>query len=202
MAKARKKSVKNPASSPKKQIVRVENAVKNLLEALEQDLSGELESTPKRVANLWLEHLLVGDQLTSEQILTQSTMESDTTTPVCVTNLGTYLICPHHLTIAFGQTHIAYEPNGKLVGFGALADLVKANTARLTFQEDATEKIANAIFTHLNAKSIIVMMSATHPCHTINHPRAHLSEIVTWASRGTKARTSSLKQLLKLTLND
>ena len=65
VAKARKKSVKNPASSPKKQIVRVENAVKNLLEALEQDLSGELESTPKRVANLWLEHLLVGDQLTS-----------------------------------------------------------------------------------------------------------------------------------------
>ena len=151
---------------------------------------------------MWTQQLLAGEQLNSEQILTQSTMSSKATTPVCVTNLGTYLICPHHLTVAFGTTHIAYQPNGKLAGFGALADLVQANTARLTFQEDATENIAEAIANHLDAKAVVVMMTASHPCHTLNHPRAHTSQIITWADRGTKVRIASLKQLLKLTLKE
>ena len=202
MAKPRKSLTKKPKSPTKKQLAHVESAVANLLDALGQELTGDLKKTPKRVAQLWTTQLLAAEQLDSEEILTKSAMKSKAATPVCVTNLGTYLVCPHHLTIAFGTTHIAYEPNGKIAGFGALADLVQANTALLTFQEDATENIAEAIATHLGAKAVVVMMNATHPCHTLNHPRAHTSKIITWGQRGTKTRLTALKQLLKLNLAD
>lgn len=202
MAKPRKSLVKHPPLRTKDQLSRIEAAITELLSALGHEPKGDLKKTPKRVAKLWTEELLAGETLSSEQILTQSTMKSKATSPVCVTNLGTYLICPHHLTVAFGTTHIAYEPNGKLTGFGALADLVQANTARLIFQEEATENIAEAIANHLDAKAVVVMMTATHPCHTLNHPRAHSSKIITWSDRGPKNRISSLKQLLKLTLED
>lgn len=200
MANVRKTLVKPSSSTNEPDLSRVEAAVKELLEALDQELKGDLEKTPKRVAKLWAEHLLVGEQHSPEEILSASLMDSTTQTPVCVTNLGTYLTCPHHLTVAFGNTHIAYEPNEKLVGFGALADLVRAHTARLTFQEDATDAIADTLQEALNPKAVVVMMMATHPCHTLNHPRAHESKIITWATRGPQAQTASLKQLLQITL--
>ena len=184
------------------QLTRIETAVAELLDALGIEQKGDLEKTPKRVAQLWTQHLLAGHQLDSNQILAQAVTLSEATTPVCVTNLGTYMVCPHHLTVASGTTHIVYEPNGKLTGFGTLADLVHCATAQITFQESATEHIAEVITNHLAPKAVVVMMSATHPCQTLNHPRAHASEVITWAQRGTKPQITTLMNLLQFTLKN
>jgi GTP cyclohydrolase I len=124
-------------------------------------------------------------------------MATKTETPVCLTRIGTFLVCPHHLTIATGETHIAYEPQEHLIGFGALDTLVQICTAQLTFQEDATELIAQSLQTHLQCKAVTVMMQATHPCHTLNHPRSHQSRITTWSGYGPRARQQSLRRAVK-----
>lgn len=175
----------------------IQSAVADLLRALGHELTGDLKKTPQRVATLWMEHLTPNDQKSPEALLRSSMMPSTNRSPVCVTGLGTFLVCPHHLTVASGETHIAYEPDGHLIGFGALDKLVKACTARLIFQEDATEELASTLKEHLQAKAVVVMMKATHPCHTLNHPRSHRAQIITWAGAGTQRAQQSLRQLLK-----
>ena len=195
-------SAKKPSGRQKNQQKReIQAAVADLLRALGHELTGDLKKTPQRVATLWMEHLTPSDHENPKDLLRSSMMPSSSQSPVCITGLGTFLVCPHHLTVASGETHIAYQPDGHLIGFGALDKLVKACTARLTFQENATEEIAKNLKEHLKAKAVVVMMKATHPCHTLNHPRSHRAQIITWAGGGTKSAQQSLRQLLKTSLD-
>ncbi|MEZ4273399.1 MAG: GTP cyclohydrolase I [Myxococcota bacterium] len=71
--------------------------------------------------------------------------------PVILTKIGVHLICPHHLTVAFGEASVAYIPGTQVASFGAISDLVQACTARLTFQETATQDIVDNLAQHLQA---------------------------------------------------
>ena len=180
---------------PKKKEVAA--AVGDLLKALGYDLKGDLAKTPGRVASLWTDKLLTSHPKSPSELLSDAKMSSKSETPVCITKIGTFLVCPHHLTVATGETHIAYEPDGHLIGFGALDTLVQVCTSDLAFQENATELIAQSLHTHLGCKAVAVMMQATHPCHTLNHPRSHQSKITTWSGHGPKTRQQSLRRSLR-----
>lgn len=179
---------------------RVERAFGELLAALGAQVTDELAETPARAASLWLSHLLAGDSVPSPASLPERASRAVSQDPVSVLNIGVHLVCPHHLTVAFGQAHLAYIPTDLIAGFGALADLVAHFTARLALQEDATAAIANALVEHLHARAAVVVVSATHPCHNIIHPRSHRARAITWAAAGSARAAKTLRQDLHAAL--
>lgn len=178
----------------------VQKAFADLLAALGATPSGQLRGAPQRAAALWSEHLLAGEREDLASII-GSGIRTTHPTPVAVTRIGMHLVCPHHLTVAFGEAHVAYAPAGRLVGFGTLTRLVKACTARFVLQEEAGQLVANALAEHLHARAAAVMLVATHPCHNITMPRAHKARTATWAHAGNGKDARALKSLLLTTLN-
>src|SRR5512141_241924 len=109
---------------------RLRAAFAELTAALGVPPDPELARTPARAAELWARHLVAGAGVDLASTLGEAT-PSKSTAPVSLFGLGVHLVCPHHLTVAFGQAHVAYVPGGRIVGFGALARLVAAATSRL-----------------------------------------------------------------------
>lgn len=174
---------------------RIQAALRELIEASGVGLHGELRGTPKRAADLWTDHLLAGEQLDPGQCLA-STMPSRSPTAVSLLDIDVHLVCPHHLTIAFGTAHLAYLPGERIASLGGLADLVTACTARLVLQETATGSIVDALVEHLGATAAVAMIEATHPCHNVTRPKTHRSRVVTWASAGKDKEANRLRGLL------
>jgi GTP cyclohydrolase I len=177
----------------------IKPSITAMLEALGYELKGELKDTPARVSALWTQTLLAGEGKDPAQIL-QRRMKTKKSAPVLVTNIGMHLVCPHHLSVAFGQTHIAYLPADHIIGFGVLSHLVEACCAKLTLQENAAQDICSALVNLLPAKAAVCSIKAAHPCHRLLHPRAHQSHAITWAEAGTKSAAKELRALLKSSL--
>jgi GTP cyclohydrolase IA len=174
-------------------------AFRELLAALGVDPKGELRDTPERAATMWLDHLMAGECADLAAVVGRGTA-TRSQAPVSLFDLGVHLVCPHHLTVAFGRAHIAYVPGGRIAGFGALARLVAACSARLELQENVTTAIAEALVEHLGARAAIAVIEATHPCHNVLQPRSHAARAVTWAAVGEPAGKRHLRRALELAL--
>ena len=175
---------------------KIASAVEQLLQALDIEISGECAQTPERVAELWADHLLVSQDDAPEDIhLTLS--PAPNRTPVSLVNIGVHLVCPHHLTIAFGTAHICYEPGDHVVGFGALTRLIEHCTRRLCLQEDATAMAANLLQERLKARAVCVVIDARHPCHNILHTRGHDARAITWGHAGDPEAAQRLEEKLR-----
>jgi GTP cyclohydrolase I len=175
---------------------RAERALRDLLTALGCELEGELRGTPRRAAELWSRYLLDGEHQDPAAIL-GSGSRTRSRAPVTLFNVGVHLVCPHHLTVAFGLAHVGYLPNGRVAGFGALARLIHAGTARLVLQEDASNAIAAAIVEQMGATAAVAVIDAMHPCHNVPHARSHRARAVTWGESGTGAGVRQLRGLVK-----
>lgn len=178
----------------------LDQAIRDFLTALGQPVTGELAETPERVTDLWQNHLLKGYRFDFANFASR-TSPTDSTSPVVLTDIGVHLVCPHHLTIAFGKAHLAYQPNGKIAGLGALSDLVGGCTARLVLQEDATNHVANALVESIGATAAVVLLDATHPCHNVLHPRSHDSRTITSGKSGNPNSWDELTALLHQAIN-
>ena len=174
----------------------IKPSIGTMLEALGYEIKGELKDTPARVSALWTQTLLAGESKDPAQILKRP-MKTTKHDPVLLTDIGMHLVCPHHLSVAFGEAHIAYLPEEHIIGFGALSHLVEACCAKLILQENATQDIASALVNFLPAKAAVCSIKAAHPCHRLLHPRAHQSHAMTWAQAGTKSAAKELRSLLK-----
>jgi len=173
-----------------------EAAIEALLASLDIEIEGPLKNTPKLVADLWRKHLLAGTGIPLARVLGKG-MTSRARQPVILADVDIHLVCPHHLTIAFGRAHLSYQPQGRIVGFGALTRLVEVCTAQLILQEDATTRIVEAIVEHLGAEAAVARLEATHPCHNVTRPKAHRSRIITWAEAGNQKRAAALTRQLR-----
>src|SRR4029077_18784999 len=122
-------------------------AVESLLRAagLDPGRDPDLGETPRRVARQWEAEFLAGDAMDPAAILGDPVLGEADPDVVVVGGLRFHAMCPHHLLPYRGVAHVAYLPNGKLVGFGRLAELVDCFTKRLTLQERATHQIAEAL---------------------------------------------------------
>ncbi len=174
-------------------------AVADLLAALGCRLRGELAGTPARVAALWTEHLLAGEGADLGALLGRGS-GAPSAAPVTLLDVGVHLVCPHHLTVAFGTAHVGYLPRRRVAGFGALARLIHACTARLVLQEDASTAIARALCDHLDAEAAVAVIDATHPCHNVPHGRSHRAHAVTWGQAGSRRGAAELRRLLRAAL--
>ncbi len=173
--------------------VKVEAAIKLLLEGIGEDLNREgLADTPTRVARMY-EEICGGLYETAEEHLSK-TFSSNNSEMVIEKDITFYSLCEHHLMPFYGKAHIAYIPDGKVVGLSKLARTVEVFARRPPIQEQLTGQIADAIMETLQPKGVMVYMEAEHMCMTMRGVKKPGAQTVTTAYRGVFAEDDSLKQ--------
>lgn len=156
-------------------------AIEAFLRALGHPIEGELSGTGARVASFYADELLDGYQRDVAQILADP-IPAASAPLVAIERLRTHVVCPHHLTIGRGIAAVLYQPSDRVVGLGAVAQLVDACTHRLILQEDAGALVARALVEHLGARGAACILAMRHDC------LEHHGE----KKRGARVRTISL----------
>src|SRR5579884_982890 len=156
----------------------------------------DFATTPERVTRTWLSEFLDGYQKNPADILGQPVEGEADPDVVIVGGLRFHAMCPHHLLPYRGIAHVAYIPQGKLVGFGRLAELVDCFAHRLTLQERITHQIAQALCDHLGARGAGCVMEASQMCLAIPGEKHDQSGVVTSAFVGEMDRRPDLKARL------
>lgn len=171
---------------------KVEQAVRLLLEGMGEDPEREgLVETPLRIARMF-EEIYSGIGEDAKEILSKR-FSVDTHEMVLEKDIVFYSTCEHHLLPFYGKAHIAYIPNGQVVGISKLARTVEVYARRPQIQERLTGQIADAIMDNLNAKGVMVLIEAEHMCMTMRGVKKPGSKTVTIASRGEFENDESLK---------
>jgi GTP cyclohydrolase I len=152
----------------------------------------ELASTGKLVARAWSEELLRGYTMRPEAILAD-TLAADGGELIVVRDLETTCICPHHLLPASGVVHVGYVPNGKIVGFGALARLVECFARRLTLQETLCERVADALVQHLGARGAACVADLAPSCLTVRGEKPAHARVTSCATAGVLRSDAALR---------
>ncbi len=163
---------------------------------LDPTTEADLRQTPDRVAKLWRAEFLAGYTMDPAVILADPVLGEADPDVVVVGGLRFHAMCPHHLLPYRGIAHVAYIPNGKLVGFGRLAELVDCFTKRLTLQERATCQIAEALHQHLGTKGAGCVIEAEQLCLALPGEKHDASGVVTSAFVGEMRERPDLKTRL------
>ncbi|NOQ64092.1 MAG: GTP cyclohydrolase I FolE [Methyloprofundus sp.] len=142
----------------------MEEHFRKIIEEIGEDVSREgLIDTPKRAAKAF-KFLNNGYEKTLEEVLNGAIFEADTEDMVIVKDIELYSLCEHHLLPFVGKCHIAYLPQGHVLGLSKLARIVDMFARRLQIQEKLTKQIADAVNEAVNAKGVAVVIEAKHMC--------------------------------------
>ena len=142
----------------------MEDLIRSMLEQLGEDPSREgLQRTPERVAES-LSFLTQGYRQDIDREINGAVFASDNREMVLVRDIDFYSMCEHHMLPFFGRAHIAYLPDGKIIGLSKLARIVDVFARRLQVQENLTTQIGNCLAEHLQPKGVAVVMEAQHLC--------------------------------------
>ncbi|MCI8466018.1 MAG: GTP cyclohydrolase I FolE [Lachnospiraceae bacterium] len=162
---------------------KVEAAVRLLLEGIGEDVNREgLIGTPDRIARM-CEEIYGG---TDEEVAVHlsKTFPAVGGEIVLEKDIALYSMCEHHLLPFYGKAHVAYVPDGRVVGLSKLARTVEAYARRPQIQEQLTAQIADALMDHLNPKGSMVVIEAEHMCMTMRGIRKPGARTMTYACRG------------------
>jgi GTP cyclohydrolase IA len=183
-------------------IPRIEKAVREILLAVGEDPDREgLLKTPNRVARAYGELMAGLQEDPKRHLKTVFTEEYDEV--VLLRNIEFHSLCEHHLLHFTGRAHVAYLPDGKVVGLSKLARLVEGFARRPQVQERLTTQIADALMEELSPIGAACVIEATHTCMTIRGAKKHGSTMVTSALRGIfKENPSSRSEILTLMYSD
>ncbi|HYJ79450.1 MAG TPA: GTP cyclohydrolase I FolE [Longimicrobiaceae bacterium] len=158
--------------------------VRELLVELGEDPGrGGLLRTPERVEKS-LRWLTRGYELSVEDAIRGAVFEEDHHNMVIVRDIEMYSLCEHHLLPFFGKVHIAYIPNGRIVGLSKLPRVVEVFARRLQVQERMTEQIASAIMEVLAPEGVAVVVEAAHLCMMMRGVEKQNSKTITSAMKG------------------
>lgn len=162
---------------------KIEQAVRLLLEGIGEDADREgLRETPERIARMYQEIFRGMDEDAAVHLA--KTFPVEKSEMVVEKDISFYSTCEHHLMPFYGKAHVAYIPDGKVVGLSKLARTVEVYAARPQIQEQMTEQIADAMMEHLGSKGVMVMVEAEHLCMTMRGVKKPGSKTVTVAVRG------------------
>jgi GTP cyclohydrolase I len=171
---------------------RIRAAVREILLAVGEDPDREgLTETPDRVARMYAE-MFAGLRKDPREVLGKTFTEKYDEM-VLVKDIGFESMCEHHLLPFIGKAHIAYVPNGKIVGLSKLARIVEVLSHRPQVQERMTEQLADLITQELNPVGVGVILEATHTCMTIRGVRKPNSVMTTSAMRGVFCSNQSTR---------
>jgi len=173
---------------------KIEQAVRLLLEGIGEDCDREgLKETPGRVARMYEEIFAGMDQSAGEHL--SKTFTAENNEMIVEKDISFYSTCEHHLMPFYGKVHIAYIPDGKVVGISKLARTVEVFARRLQIQEKMTAQIADAIMEDLQPKGVIVMAQAEHMCMTMRGVKKHGSQTVTMVARGLFKENENMRNM-------
>lgn len=137
-----------------------------LLEAIGEDPSAdELVETWQRRVPAALEELSEGYRIDEKPAM--RTFNADGDELIVKTGIPIYSLCEHHILPYHGTAHVAYRPNGQVIGLSKLARYVRWQSRRLTMQEQLTQDIADGLADELQAEAVIVEITATHLCEAM-----------------------------------
>src|SRR5438874_5000197 len=177
---------------------RIEKAVREILLAVGENPDREgLLRTPNRVARAYSE-LMAGLQDDPRRHL-KTVFRERYDEIVLLRDIEFHSLCEHHLLPFTGRAHVAYLPDGKVVGLSKLARLVEGYARRPQVQERLTTQIADALMEELNPIGAACVIEAVHTCMTIRGAKKHGSTMVTSALRGIfKENPASRSEILSL----
>jgi GTP cyclohydrolase I len=158
--------------------------VRRMLEVLGEDPERDgLRRTPERVekAMRWLTR---GYGMTVEEAIGGAVFEENHHNMVIVKDIEMYSMCEHHMLPFFGKVHIAYIPNGRIVGLSKLPRVVEVFARRLQVQERMTEQIAAALMEVLRPEGVGVVIEAAHLCMMMRGVEKQNSKTITSAMKG------------------
>jgi len=162
----------------------LEDSVKKILEHIGEDPNREgLVDTPTRVRKAW-EFMCSGYNEDPKEIIQKALFTSSNDEMVVVKDIEFYSMCEHHMLPIIGKVHVAYIPNGKVIGLSKIPRVVNVFARRLQIQEQLTEQIAEAISDSLNPKGVAVVVDARHMCMEMRGVEKICSTTVTSALRG------------------
>lgn len=173
---------------------KIEQAVRLLLEGIGEDCDREgLKETPGRVARMYEEIFAGMDQSAGEHL--SKTFTAENNEMIVEKDISFYSTCEHHLMPFYGKVHIAYIPDGKVVGISKLARTVEVFARRLQIQEKMTAQIADAIMEDLQPKGVIVMAQAEHMCMTMRGVKKPGSQTVTMVAQGLFKENENMRNM-------
>jgi GTP cyclohydrolase I len=161
-----------------------QDAVRLMLTALGEDPAREgLVKTPERVEKS-LKWLTRGYELSVADAVGDAVFEEPHNSMILVRDIDFYSLCEHHMLPFFGRAHVAYIPDGRIVGLSKLPRIVDIFARRLQVQERLTDQIADAVQEVLNPHGVGVLVEATHLCMAMRGVEKQNSRTVTSAVRG------------------
>ena len=142
----------------------LESSFREILEAVGEDPTREgLVRTPNRAARAF-EFLTNGYRQSLDEVVNDAIFSSDASEIVLVKDIELYSMCEHHLLPFIGRVHVAYIPNGQVIGLSKIARIVDVFARRLQIQEQLTTQIADALMKTLHPDGVGVVMEAKHLC--------------------------------------
>ncbi len=162
---------------------KIKAGVRLLLEGMGEDVNREgLIETPDRIARMYTE-IFRGIYEDAGHHLSKR-FHVDNNEMVLEKDITFYSTCEHHMLPFYGKAHIAYIPNGTVVGLSKIARTVEVFAKRLQLQEQLTAQIADAFMEHLEPQGVMVMVEAEHMCMTMRGIKKPGSKTVTVVTRG------------------
>lgn len=162
---------------------KIKQGVRLLLEGMGEDPEREgLVETPERIAKMYRE--IYGGLMQDAAIPLAKTFSAENTDIVLEKDITFFSTCEHHLLPFYGKAHVAYIPDGKVVGLSKLARVVEIYARRLQLQERMTAQIADVLMEQLRPKGTVVMLEAEHMCMTMRGIKKPGTKTVTFAAKG------------------
>lgn len=162
---------------------KIKEGVRLILEGIGEDTTREgLIETPDRIARMYTEIVGGMEEDAAEHLSKRFHVKNNEM--VVEKDITFYSTCEHHMLPFFGKAHIAYVPNGSVVGLSKIARTVEVFAKRLQLQEQLTAQIADAFMDNLAPQGVMVMVEAEHMCMTMRGIKKPGSKTVTVVTRG------------------
>ncbi|QEQ02046.1 GTP cyclohydrolase I FolE [Thermosynechococcus sp. CL-1] len=172
----------------------MEQAVRTLLIGLGENPDREgLRDTPKRVVQA-LKFLTSGYRQSLDDLLNDAVFYEDTNEMVLVRDIDLFSCCEHHILPIIGRAHVAYIPNGRVIGLSKIARICEMYARRLQVQERLTQQIADALQGLLKPQGVAVVVEATHMCMVMRGVQKPGSWTVTSSMQGVFAEDARTRQ--------
>lgn len=163
----------------------MEGAVRQILEAIGEDPERQgLQRTPLRVAKAYAE-LTSGYHVDPDALINDAVFDVDYDEMVLVKDIDFYSMCEHHMLPFYGKAHVAYIPNGKVIGLSKIPRIVEMYARRLQVQERMTQQIADFLQETLQAQGVAVVVEGQHMCAAMRGVKKANARMTTSAMLGS-----------------